>query len=197
LAVLGIQATLAYSPLADWIAVPMLRANTEGNAEAIVVLGATTDPYCTPNLPAVRRTIIAARLYRAGRAPLVLFTGGPIGAPPPCTVAGAMASLGEELGIPHDHVLLEERSRNTWTNAVYCAQMLRARQVSTILLVTDSIHMRRAEACFRRQGLSVGRYSVPAIQLYGNNLELLRAVIHERVGYWYYRLKGLIPGGDA
>src|SRR5262245_49233974 len=93
-AVIAIQATLAYSPLADWIAVAMLRPNTDGNADAIVVLGAATDPFCTPNLPALRRTIVAARLFRSGRAPLVLFSGGAVGAAPACTVASAMAGVG-------------------------------------------------------------------------------------------------------
>src|SRR5262249_18993235 len=151
----------------------------------------------TPNLPALRRTIVAARLFHSGRAPVILFAGGPIGAASPCTVAGAMAHFAEELGVPRDRMLLEEQSNNTWTNAVNCAEILRAHRFSSICLLTDSIHMRRAEACFRRQGLTVGRFSVPAIQRFANNLELLDAVIHERLGYWYYRWKGFLSGGDA
>lgn len=50
---------------------------------------------------------------------------------------------------------LEEKSRNTWENATYAAELLRQHGVSRIVLVTDRPHMSRALMCFKAQGLEV------------------------------------------
>jgi len=190
------RVVLTYSRLADRLALPLLRPDTTGNAGAILVLGAAVDPFCTPNGPALWRTLLAARLYKAGRAPLVLFTGGRTYPDATCTVARVMADFAEELGVPADRVIIEDKSRDTWANAVNSAPLLRARGIERVLIVTDSIHMRRAEACFRSLGITTERASVAALQLYPDNLDLFRAVIHEYSGWWYYRWKGRIRGGD-
>ena len=63
--------------LADWLVTPLQRPDTTGPAEAIVVLGAGAYEPCGLNLASVRRTELAVRLFRSGRAPSVIFTGGP------------------------------------------------------------------------------------------------------------------------
>jgi uncharacterized SAM-binding protein YcdF (DUF218 family) len=49
-------------------------------------------------------------------------------------------------------MLLETRSRNTRENARYSAQLLDARKMHHILLVTSALHMERAMGEFSAQG---------------------------------------------
>ena len=52
-------------------------------------------------------------------------------------------------------MVLEERSLNTRQNAAYGAELLKARGIDRILLVTSALHMPRAVALFKAQGLQV------------------------------------------
>src|SRR5262249_37927778 len=46
-------------------------------------------------------------------------------------------------------------SRTTYENAVESARLLNDRDMPRVVLVTDAAHLRRAVACFRKQGLDV------------------------------------------
>lgn len=52
-------------------------------------------------------------------------------------------------------MVLEDRSRSTWENAVEVAAILGADKVKPQLLVTSAFHMPRALGCFRRLGVNV------------------------------------------
>jgi uncharacterized SAM-binding protein YcdF (DUF218 family) len=132
------------------------------SVEAIVVLGsavAHTDPILGQSQldrPALDRTWHGYRLYREGPPCLVLVSGGkpnPDEPGPPC--ADVMAEELRRLGARAKDVAIENESRNTYENAVESARLLRERNVSHILLVTDASHLPRAAACFRKQGLEV------------------------------------------
>ena len=178
----------------DLLAMPLLRDDTTGSADAIVVLGAGVDDSCEPNVPAFRRTVLAARLCREGRAPVVLFTGGMTESGGPCPSADAMAALARELGIPADRIFVERGSRSTWENAHLSAALLRPLDVRRILLVTDCLHMARAEGCFRTMGFEIERASVPATQAYHDNIDMLTSAFHEYLGLLYYALAGRFDG---
>jgi uncharacterized SAM-binding protein YcdF (DUF218 family) len=129
-------------------------------AQAIVVLGGSV------NVPNERRPLSglgassdrllhAIRLYKAGKAPLVLLTGGNVeyftgaGRTPEARVA---ADLLVDLGLPAGAIRTEERSRNTRENAVFSRAILAPLGVNRILLVTSAYHMRRSLGLFRRVG---------------------------------------------
>lgn len=128
-------------------------------AGAIVVLGgslaAGTPPRRGPELvDASDRILHAARLWRARKAPLVVPTGGRL----PWSAgerseAAEIADLLVEWGVPRASILEEGRARTTSENAAETARLLRARGVRRVLLVTSSLHMRRALASFRAEGL--------------------------------------------
>lgn len=129
-------------------------------AQAIVVLGgAVRPPEQADGFPdlseAADRVWHAARLYHAGKAPLLVLSGGSDPTVSATSEAAAMRVLLRELGVPDEALLLEEASRNTRQNARFSAELLRARGIERILLVTSALHMARARLAFERAGLEV------------------------------------------
>jgi uncharacterized SAM-binding protein YcdF (DUF218 family) len=145
----------------------------------------------------------AARLYRAGKAPLVVASGGN----PPHLGAEAsesedMADLLVEWGVPREAIVTEGASLDTRENAVGTARLLTARGLRRILLVTSALHMTRAAAAFRAAGLEV----LPAPTDYqavdarevtwldwlpdAGALARSSRALHEHLGRVWYRLRG-------
>src|SRR5208283_2573709 len=98
------------------------------------------------------RILHALRLYRAGKAPIVLCSGGGGRAAPEAMV---MSRLLQEWGVPSEAILLEDQSLNTRENALLSYPVLSTRSIRHILLVTSAMHMQRAAAVFRKAGFEV------------------------------------------
>ncbi len=129
------------------------------DVDALVVLGGGVSPPARrsdfPDLESgADRIWHAARIYHAGKAPLLVLSGGT----PSVTSdseAQAMRAFLLDLGVPDASLLLEESSLNTNQNARNTAKLLRDREISRIILVTSAYHMGRARALFESEGLSV------------------------------------------
>lgn len=139
---------------------PALATAQVPNAQAIVVLGGGIRPAerldQMPDLNgAADRMWLAARLFKAGKAPLLLASGGSDPAVSATSEARAMQEVLLELGVPEKAIVLEEGSRNTRENAANCARILREKGIRKVLLVTSALHMPRAKALFGKQGLDV------------------------------------------
>jgi uncharacterized SAM-binding protein YcdF (DUF218 family) len=173
-------------------------------AEAIVLLGGAMrgDTHMGTLADLNRhadRLVHAVALYKAGKAPLIMLTGGgPAGVRPE---AQQMKDILAVMGVPADRMLLENQSRDTHDNAVYSARLLKSRGINRILLVTSAYHMRRSAALFEAQGLEVVPAPTDYQQLVGpqvlpgwlplvNNLAQTTDALHEIVGYWVYRWRG-------
>ncbi|KOF53965.1 MULTISPECIES: YdcF family protein [unclassified Achromobacter] len=136
---------------------PHLPAAESPTADAIVVLGGNTAngranwflPY--DRQTAVVRVDTAMELYRAGRAPRVLLSGGALEGD--VSEAKGMAYTLRQQGVPDAALILENSSRTTYENAALTEDKLKARGIHTILLVTSSLHMPRAMAAFSKQGV--------------------------------------------
>lgn len=132
------------------------------NSEVIVVLGGGTETALPPR-PMVEinsagnRVLYAARLYRQGKAPHILLSGGSIDfmGPRASSPAQEMADVLVFLGVPSDALWLENQSQNTYENALYSAQMLRQKGITRVILVTSAMHMPRSVALFKHQGIEV------------------------------------------
>lgn len=173
-------------------------------ADAIVLLGGGTRGYAhMATLADLNqhgdRLVHAAALYQAGKAPLVLVSGGALRDSP--SEAVQMRDLLRVMGVPPRAVLLEEQSLDTYQNALFSAQLLHERGLRRILLVTSAFHMRRAAAVFRAQGLEVeaaptdfkrlvGEGVVPGWLPGTGNLSRASHALHELAGYGYYRYRG-------
>jgi uncharacterized SAM-binding protein YcdF (DUF218 family) len=131
------------------------------NANAIVLLGGGTRPQLPPRPmsevnEAGDRVNYAAKLYREGKAPFVVVSGGFIdfyGAT--VAEAEAMRELLMAQGVPDEAIVLESRSRNTHENALYVREIADADGFNEILLVTSGLHMPRSVAIFEHQDFEV------------------------------------------
>ena len=129
------------------------------SAEAMVVLGGATRSIDRPRilpdlLESGDRLLYAAKLYQDGKAPLIILSGGRI------TWKGGegseaqdMATILEIMGVPKEAMILEPKSLNTYQNAVYTKQILEAKGIKEILLITSAAHMPRSLAIFKKQGI--------------------------------------------
>ena len=137
---------------------PPLPIATVPQAQAIVVLGGGIAPPSGKSTEinlnaAADRVWFAARLFHAGKAPLVLVSGGSDPEQDAYSEARASAIFLVDLGVPAQTIVLEETSRNTRQNAAFSAALLKARGINRIVLVTSALHMPRAMALFAAQGL--------------------------------------------
>jgi uncharacterized SAM-binding protein YcdF (DUF218 family) len=110
-------------------------------------------------------------------------------------------------GIPEQAIITEEKSRNTYENAVESTKIIKRLFPNSekILLVTSGRHMRRSKASFLKQGLVFDTYST---DLYtgpkrsytfdefivpdSSTLEDWHRLLKEMVGYMAYALTGKI-----
>lgn len=117
------------------------------------------------------------------------------------------------LGVSADRLILENKSRNTYENAVFTREMVAPKPGETWLLVTSAFHMPRAKALFDKAGFATVPWPVDyrtsgreGVGLFRDNaadsLQATTMAIREWIGLFAYWLSGRInepfPGpGDA
>ncbi len=151
-----------------------------------------------PSLEALSRLRHAARLQRQTGLPL-LVTGG---RPDAATMSEAQIMtqvLQQDFAVPVRW--LEAESNNTAENATFSAAILHPLQIKRIWLVTDAVHMRRAQQVFRHHGFEVvaapttfmAQGPLRVIDFVPHARELARSsyALHEWVGLVWYRLRYL------
>ncbi len=185
-------------------------------AQAIIILGGDTKPDYSAKQTvdlskAGPRLLFAAQLYREGKAPLVIASGGRIdwlsNAQPE---SADMAAILPELGVPRSAIIQDPNSLNTYQNAVNVRQILKTQQIRRVLLVTSAIHMPRALLIFRNQGIEAiaaptdFMVTKPAFQALNSSpqaillnllpdvdrLQMTTRAVKEYIGIVIYRLKG-------
>lgn len=187
---------------------PVMLAEDAPEADAIVVLGggmgSSTNDYPYAEMwTSADRVWHAARLFNAGKAPIVVPSGG--------NEQNSSVPLLCDLGVPATNILVEGEARNTEENARFVERLLceDAEKTGTkpkILLVTSAWHMRRSELLYSKfaPGLEVIPAATDYEALVRNgwktglhlsdlcpNPEMLflnSYMVHEIVGYWGYRL---------
>ena len=129
------------------------------NADAIVVLGGgiRSQAYPRPDVDftdAGDRVWYGATLYRAGKAPKIIVSGGRIawqGAGNP--ESEDLTKLLVTMGVPKSDIIPEGKSLNTYDNGVYVKEILQQYNFKKILLVTSAMHMPRSMAIFKHLGI--------------------------------------------
>lgn len=127
------------------------RSDRATSADAIVVLGAAQYD-CTPSPVLERRLDHAHDLYLDGVAGTIVVTGGKQ-AGDRCTEAESSATYLRELGVPDEALLLEVHGSNSWESLAATAHILRERDLTRAVLVTDGYHALRARAISDQLGI--------------------------------------------
>jgi len=177
-------------------------------ADAVVVLGGAfswgngewTYPDAGGN---VDRYWHAARVFHAGKAGLVILSGGR--APQRtggATEAEAGAVFLADMDVPCSAMILDNEAMTTRENAVYVAEIIEARGLESLHVVTSASHMRRSLAALGgvdaelipvatdfavadNPGFTIRRFLPSA-----SGLSRSTRAVHELIGYWYYRIRG-------
>lgn len=141
---------------------PAVTVDKLPKSDAVILLGGGTlgqpfPPRVAPELGgAVDRVIHAMRIYRAGKAPVIVISAGNLpwsGAIVP--EAQLIADFLVELGMPRSALVLETGGRTTRENAANTNALFKEHGWRKGILVTSGKHMPRALAVFRKVGLSV------------------------------------------
>ena len=180
------------------------------NADAIVVLGAAVGAAEAPRLDidltdASDRIRHAAKLYNAGKAPIVISVGGGFRMFKEIEPeSNSMTTLLKEWGVPVYALLTETLSLNTRQNAVNTKRLLENKDIGSILLVTSAMHMPRALATFRSAGINaipsptdymIVNRNEPAVSDLLPDAGALggtTVALKEYLGFLYYRLRGWV-----
>lgn len=193
-------------------------AAAEGGAERVAAADASTADVIvvlsTGRTPAPGRAGISewtdadrffagVELFKADKAPLLLFTGGWAPWQGDAPLEGdvlAAAALG--FGIPADRILKTGRVSNTADEARAVAELLRAAGHThpRVLLVTSAFHLERAGRLFRHAGLDLVGFPVDFWRTSANGSAVMtvlpnasalvqtQVAMRELYGRLYYRL---------
>ena len=208
----AVVAVVSATPLADALAYRLETRVEAGDydieavAGAIVLGGATSygelaqarDTYVV-NDAAERLTTILSLRRRRSDLPIVISGGSGRLFDVEVREADITRAFLADVGLDPTTVEFEERSRNTYENAIYSAEMLEGRP-GPYLLVTSAWHMPRALGCFRQVGLDVIPYPVdyrarppswaPSRIQPHDRFNVLDDAIREIVGLFTYRILG-------
>jgi len=225
LAAFGVFLLLAmtFGPVGHLLAVPLetrfpAPARDMAPPDGIIVLGGTVDEILSKQLDrvvinnAAERITAPIELIRKFPNARLVFTGGSAsGFDAPSTEAANVKRFWREMGIDNDSIVYEDRSRNTYENALFTRDLVKPKPGERWLLVTSALHMPRAVGIFRKLGFSVIPYPVDfrtnGIMWHAHtqrsapqSLELVDAAAHEWIGLLAYWLTGktdaAIPAPD-
>jgi uncharacterized SAM-binding protein YcdF (DUF218 family) len=174
----------------------------------IIVLGGALDELLseTRGQPALiegaARLTAAVTLARRYPQARLIFTGGSASLTKELpSEAMGVHKLWLDLGVPESQMSFEDRSRNTWENALFTRDLIAPKPGERWLLVTSAWHMPRSMGIFRHVGFDVTAYPVDFLT-YGDardwavtpavldQLTMMTFAMHEWVGLVAYRLSG-------
>lgn len=120
---------------------------SDGRGCAVLVLGFPANPDGTPGAVVRFRVEAGVRVFREHRCGKLVFSGGAVHNE--YVEADSMAELAESLGVRAADIVLERKARSTWENIGCTARLVPSDRV---LVVSDSLHARRATRYACRQG---------------------------------------------
>ncbi|SFM41727.1 YdcF family protein [Salibacterium qingdaonense] len=121
--------------------------------DAAIVLGAAVHSG-EPSPVFQKRIDHAVNLWKEDQVDALLFTGGSAGNNERAE-AEAAAAYATGQGVDERHIYMETKSRITEGNLRYAKQAAAAHGLNTFTLVSDPLHMKRAEAIAEDLGMDV------------------------------------------
>lgn len=164
---------MAFGPLGGLIAMPLETrflppAENMPAPDGIIILGGSIDEKLSEKIgrpvfidSAVERLTALITLKRFYPSARVIFTGGSSALKSAnYTEADGVKLFWDNLGVDTKDIMFENRSRNTFENALFTYGMINPKPNDRWLLVTSAMHMPRAIGVFRKIGFPVIAYPV-------------------------------------
>jgi uncharacterized SAM-binding protein YcdF (DUF218 family) len=204
---------MGFGPVGHMLAVPLemrfaARADDIDPPDGIIVLGGSVDAELSAQYgrggfsQAAERVIAPIELLRRYPKARLVFTGGSASLrASTLTEAWAVRRFWRSVGLDQGDVVYEERSRNTFENALFTRDLVKPREGERWLLVTSALHMPRAVGVFRKVGFPVIAYPVDfrtngefwragAPGDTGSAIATVENAMHEWLGLVAYRVTG-------
>ncbi|MBI5599243.1 MAG: YdcF family protein [Deltaproteobacteria bacterium] len=160
---------LMSTPFANFAARGLVVEPEVKKADIIVILGGGAYKNGVLSGASNERLIHGLLLYRQGLAPEIFLSGGSISAVSKklfhtlsksedaaaidAPEASVMRDISIGLAVPPEHIRVDERSTNTYTNLRAAGSFMRERGFKKCLLVTSPTHMSRAIAVAEKLGV--------------------------------------------
>lgn len=204
---------LGFSPVPMLLALPLearfpAPPDDAPAPDGVIVLGGSVDEAVS----VIRNQVAIADAAERLVAPLMLrrlypharlvFTGGSAALGGSLdTEAEQVRKLWTQIGLDQGDVLYEDRSRNTFENAIFTRDLIHPGPGERWLLVTSATHMPRAVGIFRKAGFPVVPYPVD-FRTSGDshkwilslralkNFRIAELAAHEWIGLFAYWLTG-------
>lgn len=152
----------------------------------------------------IDRLLQAVDLYNHGMVGKIYISGGSGSILEDFDEADLLKKYLVNTGISEKDIACESLSRNTYENAVNAAAYFGEAGDKRLLLITSAYHMKRAKACFEKQGLTIdvypaNRFSGPRKFVFDHlfipdagTLARWNALFHEIFGYTVYWIMGYL-----
>jgi uncharacterized SAM-binding protein YcdF (DUF218 family) len=165
---------------------PIYKPMPQGDVIICLGAGMTQDHGLGPG--SIMRAETCGALYRAGAAPLVVFTGGhPLPTNPTVQNPSSAATMAQVSGIPPHDVILEHHAQSTLQNALFTRPYYENDQ--RIIIVTETFHLPRAGVSFAAFGArDIDLYPAGRIRQGGGITLLMR----ETLAIWFNLGRGMI-----
>jgi uncharacterized SAM-binding protein YcdF (DUF218 family) len=142
----------------------------QGQFDAVLVLGGGVDVRDDgkPMLTAAGdRVVLAVRLFRAGKTPLLVTSGPylPLSGGEATSTAAATSALWRQLGVPEKNIGLLEGPRTTTDEILALRTAVHERGWQRVGLLSSAWHLRRAMGLCRRFGVEVTPLPSDAVRL--------------------------------
>lgn len=145
-------------PLTAWLILLALQIDATGKvhhpgpADAAIVLGAAVNG-AAPSPVFRERIRHGVTLYRTGRVRKLILTGG-VGEGASHAESQVARTIAIRAGVPAHAILIETRSRTTQQNMAEAKRLMDTHRLSTALIVSDPLHMKRALRMARDTGIN-------------------------------------------
>lgn len=204
-------ALIAVLPVGQWALTPLENAfafTPPKRVDGIIVLGGDEQKHISEArkepvaLDSMRRYVKFAELSKRYPKAKIVFSGGSGLLKPNDRILDSdiAKEILTSIGVRTDRMTIEKKSRNTYENAVFTADIVRPKANQTWLLVTSAWHMPRAMATFRQAGWNVhpaptgffttGDYPFFLRFCFEEQMRLLTLAAHEYIGLVAYNLMG-------
>jgi uncharacterized SAM-binding protein YcdF (DUF218 family) len=186
---------VAYGPVSRLLLTGLVRSDTLGPADAVLVLGTRMQQDGDPTAAQLSRLLRGLEVVKDGLAPRLMITELP---PPYASQRPFVEALLARFK-PEAELVDLGPTFNTRDEAIMAAEYLRKRGLKRIIVTSSPTHTFRGAALLEAQGLEVmatpsreTRFDLETLDRADERLLAFGAIIHERLGILVYRQRGWI-----